>query len=576
MNRRKINKIKKNNRNTKRQLRTQRRRNIRNTRQIRRLKKTVKNIRRDIPNAYVKNFRNKYFRITKTTQDTMIVSGRDLVYKIPNQKLEQEMRNVLTVIPANPAYWQGTGIASMAVAYQQYRPIKFNVHYIPIVDTSRSGTIFAGTIWNTPINDDGFEQTLTRTPGAINTQFFKPATGRVKVRGMMNNKLFNVSGEMNEDSNPFYYVAVCTGSFDNKLDPPGMFYVTYTYVFKNPIGNNTTFRTPALINFGDIKYQLNTTALLCKSTTIVKRIGNTNQMMKIKLPLFTQLQIDWSELGGPVASYNDDPIPLEEEDKVWVFQNWTNDTQIETGELPKQYRLQFATHADQMEEQASILVAPGDGLILANNRRNGVDYIIALEQTKYATRNVMRDSEENLVAYRIRPDEYSQLDGLRTSSIHRYDTMVMVSYVVDKYQDIYMNGIPIYFEDEEEQHNRIIPPKQEEPKQLKQNNLIAPKMKNEIESPIIDPLDKFIHHALDLLDKNDPEYKNKLAYVNYISEVGIDDPIQIPDVPFVNYHYDTDYIKLCDTMGIDPDLPPVDCYAIQKDIKIANALKQAH
>jgi hypothetical protein len=448
----KVKNIKRNNRRIKQTLRTQTRKNKKNTKQIKKLKRQVNRIHKNIPNAYIRNYRNKYFKITKTTQDTMIVSGRDLVYKLPDTKLEQEMRNVLTVIPANPAYWQGTGIASMAVAYQQFRPMKFHVHYIPIVDTSRSGTIFAGTIWNTAINDDGFEQTLTRTPGAINTQFFKPATGRVKVKGFMNNKLFNVAGELNEDSNPFFYVAVCTGSFDGKLDPPGMFYVTYQYIFKNPIGNNSTFRTPALINFRDVEYKMNTTALLCKSTTITKRVGNTENFFRVKVPLFAQLQIDWSELGAPVASYNGDPIPLNEDDRVWVFQNWINDIEIESNPLPVQYRLTFSERAQASAQQPNtVQVTQGSSVVYAtNDQTNELVFFIA-RRGNYDINlaDIRTDSENNAMIYNVKPEEINQLSDLKIYYAEMGWNYILKFKSSKENGVIYLNDVPISFDDDD-------------------------------------------------------------------------------------------------------------------------------
>lgn len=434
--------------NNRKAIRNVRRRANRTQKQLRRLKRNIVRKKRDIPNAYIQGTR-KYFRIDKTTANSMLVSGRDLVYKLPDTKLDQEMRNVLTVIPANPAYWQGTGISSIATAYQQYRPIKFTVHYIPIVDTSRSGTIFGGTLWNTALSNDGFEQALNRTPGALNTQFFKPATRTVRIRGNVN-RVYNIAGTLDEDSNPFYYVAVCTGSFNNQLDPPGMFYVSYTYLFKNPIGNNTVYRTPALIKFSDLQYKPNTTAILCKSLAITKNKGKEqNIYYKVTIPLFAELQVDWSEAGAPVATYNGDYVPLEPDTKIWVFQNWVNDMFLEEAEIaPLEYRLQYATRAAASVNDPDVIhLGLGQILVYAKKNEDTVKVVIPLQATEVNITDVRTDAQNQLMAYRATPQEIPQLDELTVHSFNYWNQLghiAMLIYSNDK-QTLYLNGVPVSF-----------------------------------------------------------------------------------------------------------------------------------
>lgn len=317
-NKRRINnKIKKN----KRRIRGVKRRMNQN---MRRINKKMRSVQRRIPAAYTGTRNGRFFRIVYSDNTSITVMGRDLVYKTPKITLKDNYTNVISVIPANPAYWSGTRVSNIALGYQQYRPLKFEVHYEPTVSTTRSGSLFAGTLWNTVPTEDNLEQTLTGSQGSMNSQLFKPVTSRVRLGRNLNTNLYNIHGPLDTDSNPFIFVAIVKGEFpEDQRSNPGLFYVNYTFTFKNPMGSGTTFNTPGLILYKELEYKPNTTAYLCKS--IIYYISGKGY----KLPVFSPLDVDWSELGAPVASYNGEPVQLEEDTPIWVFQNWSNENPIQ-------------------------------------------------------------------------------------------------------------------------------------------------------------------------------------------------------------------------------------------------------
>lgn len=86
-----------------------------------------------------------YFRSTGN-REALRLNGCDLVK--PISLTGAGGNTIFSVIPANPAYWEGTKIASIAAAYFNYRPLKLAFHYIPQVPVTVSGTVVAGTLWN--------------------------------------------------------------------------------------------------------------------------------------------------------------------------------------------------------------------------------------------------------------------------------------------------------------------------------------------------------------------------------------------------------------------------------------------
>lgn len=262
----------------------------------------------------------RYMRVLRTDDTSMVVTGMDLVYSV--QELEEQFGNdkqVLTIIPANPAYWVGTRVASIATAYQKFRPLKFVVHYVPMVSYLQRGNVFGGTIWdNLNVPKTKIQQTLVTTPGGLSTQACKPKTAEVKCKDNLSKNLYSIAGQLDQVSNPFYYVAIGVGNFndENQRVTPGFFWVSYTYSFKNPVGMNTHFSNLGLISLDEMLYKPNTTAMLGNYKTYKIR-GETRT-----LAMFTEVQIDTGENGDLITKYNGDYVPINDEDRLWVFQNY--------------------------------------------------------------------------------------------------------------------------------------------------------------------------------------------------------------------------------------------------------------
>lgn len=390
-------KIKNINRKIKRIKRTIKRKN----RIVRRRRRRVRRVRKNIINY--KSFR-KYMRVVRTDSTTMVVSGLDLVYTIPDEEIHNGS-NVLTIIPANPAYWTGTRIASIALGYQQYRPLKFIVHYVPIVSAMQQGNVFGGSIWtNAPIDTNNIQKILVTSSGGMSTQVFNPKSVNVRCKDNLKQNLYNIGGEMSDESNPFYYVAIGVGNFaQNARVTPGYFWVSYTYSFKNPIGTTQVFANTGLTTLDEIEYHLNTTALLCQPKSY--EVGN-----KIKtIGIFSEIQIDTTANNEMVATYNGDFVPLGEDDKLWVFQNYGLDEAVRGQNrfiIKVKPNNQLPWYQDQ---QGEIRLPKYTKCLFVYNDSTDLHFIINGDN--------FRDYHNVLYAYRLDNDDIPQFSGLIPESV---------------------------------------------------------------------------------------------------------------------------------------------------------------
>lgn len=101
-----------------------------------------------MPGAFTTSTRSR-FRVTNVAENTVRVTGSDLVYAVPDTlATASSSSGVFCVIPANPAYWTGTRIGQLAGTYAQYRPIRLRFNYIPQVAVTTPGILVMGTLWN--------------------------------------------------------------------------------------------------------------------------------------------------------------------------------------------------------------------------------------------------------------------------------------------------------------------------------------------------------------------------------------------------------------------------------------------
>lgn len=187
---------------------------------------------RSLPAAYASHVRPR-FNVATRSATGAVVSGCDLVYPLPNM-VATDTDYLFAVIPSNPAYWAGTRIAQFAPAYMNYRPIAMTFSYIPQVAVTQPGTVFMGTLWNGAAITTNLQQTLVTSNGGCLTQCYVPCDTKIQLGTNLQMNLFTMSGDLNPTTSPFIFLAGVRGADV----VPGYFYVTYTYEFKNPIGQS--------------------------------------------------------------------------------------------------------------------------------------------------------------------------------------------------------------------------------------------------------------------------------------------------------------------------------------------------
>jgi hypothetical protein len=256
--------------------------------------------------ASAKGF-TKRFTMLRQNGNSVRVTGRDLIYSIPDDLTSPiQDTNVITVIPANPAYWKGTRIAALASGYQNYRPILFRITYIPMCAVTQQGNVIGGTIWDDGIDNNNLQQSLRTSNGGFMTQCYVPHTTRIRPKSNLQFNLYRMGGEFSTTSNPFIFIAIAVGckNTSNQRVTPGYFYVTWSFELKNPIGSINTFNNTGLITYSNLVHEMNTTII------------NINPNSEIPFGAYINIEEEDDQL---IAYYNDTPIEIGETTPIWGF-----------------------------------------------------------------------------------------------------------------------------------------------------------------------------------------------------------------------------------------------------------------
>lgn len=290
----------------------------------RKLAKTINNIKskinkvvkapnkKFIPAANTKNM-NKDFRILYQDGTTVKVTGRDLVYAIPDNLAQQNQTDVITVIPANPCYWTGTRISALAQGYQNYRPLSMKFSYIPQCAVTQQGNVIAGTLWNQAPSNDNLQQSLRTSNGGQLSQCYKSFTSTVRLKSNLQYNLYKTAGQFDQESNPFIFMSIAVGckNANNQNIIPGYYYVTWAFLLKNPIGNTNLFFNSGITTYSRVDKDY-------ENKTIVFLTPGDDEIQRGAI-----LQLEDDDEDQMVAYYNGSIYDMEQEDIVWFFGNST-------------------------------------------------------------------------------------------------------------------------------------------------------------------------------------------------------------------------------------------------------------
>lgn len=265
---------------------------------------------RKIAAASARNFTKK-FTMLRQNGNSVRVTGRDLIYSIPDDLTSPiQDTNVITVIPANPAYWKGTRIAALASGYQNYRPILFKITYIPMCAVTQQGNVIGGTIWDDGIDNDNLQQSLRTSNGGFMTQCYVPHTTKIRPKSNLQFNLYRMGGEFSTTSNPFIFIALAIGCKNtaNQRITPGYFYVTWSFELKNPIGSINNYNNSGLITYANLTTEMNTTLINIDPSSDV--------------PFGAYIDVEQGD-EDPIPMYNGTPIEITENTPIWAFTSVT-------------------------------------------------------------------------------------------------------------------------------------------------------------------------------------------------------------------------------------------------------------
>ena len=181
---------------------------------------------------------------TTSIGDGLVVRGFDLVTSF---ELGQ---NISYYITANPAAWNGTRIAGIASAFQNYRPKKFIIHYRPQVGSTDDRSLFIGTIWQTNYitSRSSLEPSCLTSPGGVYTPAWQSATTVVNLATNLPQRMFPLR-DPEQSTVPFavYCRASAGGPSAEAASMPGRIFIEYEYEFRNAIGAATIGFQPSTV-----------------------------------------------------------------------------------------------------------------------------------------------------------------------------------------------------------------------------------------------------------------------------------------------------------------------------------------
>lgn len=175
---------------------------------------------------------------SRNNEQDIVVAGEDLIIPVPDTLGTDVGGKVFLSFPANPLYWSGTRLAGLARVYQQYRPLKLEVEYVPQVPVTIPGQVIMGTLWNVESRFTSLQQNLMTSDGARMVQCYERCVSRVNLKSSrLPQRFFNVFGDMSSQScNPFMWLAYYTGTSDT-VSQPGYIYVRWKYRFTVAVGD---------------------------------------------------------------------------------------------------------------------------------------------------------------------------------------------------------------------------------------------------------------------------------------------------------------------------------------------------
>lgn len=270
---------------------------------------------RMIPAARTYQFRGPAFqRVSSSNSDqTIRLRGFDLVQSVPGFQYMSGASGVFIVIPSNPAYWTGTRVSGIAQVYQQFRPIKFDVKYVPSVPVTVPGNVIYGTLWQQGVTDAALQQSLATSNGGGITTCYQSTWSRVRCnQNTLPQRFYDTAGHPSHQSaNPFHWIAYYSGGGDNSA-APGYVIVHWEYEFTVGLGSNT--RSFATIDASDptakrVMQEMNSFSFFGVPLLVLKNYA-VKLLRKVSIMLLTDALTHLTQGNSNSANATDETVTL--------------------------------------------------------------------------------------------------------------------------------------------------------------------------------------------------------------------------------------------------------------------------
>lgn len=170
--------------------------------------------------------------------DGLVVRGLDLLTTlfVPDVKDDTHLSFYMN---ANPANWYGTRIGAISRGFQNYRPLKFTIHYRPQVGSTDNRSIFIGTLWqgNMLYGSGAIEPSLLTSPGGTYLPSWQSCSSVVPLGSRLPMRMFPIR-DPPQVAVPFSLLVRSSdgGPSATASDMPGRIFIEYEYEFRNAIG----------------------------------------------------------------------------------------------------------------------------------------------------------------------------------------------------------------------------------------------------------------------------------------------------------------------------------------------------
>lgn len=241
---------------------------------------------------------------SRRTQDGLIVSGMDLVTSF------QLGSNISYFMTANPAAWNGTRIAAIAGGFQNYRPLKFRIHYRPQTGSTSSTSVFIGTIWqnNYLTSRSQIEPSLLTSPGGVYTPAWQSSVSTVRLGNCLPQRMFPIR-DPSFETVPFAVVARASngGPGDVSVEFPGRIFIEYSYEFRNAVGSGSGFQ-PSTVN--SQQWTASEDGLVTTDSGGTGWVIDYSAAPNNNHPLFAKVTLDVNNNGAYVVKMNGQLLSL--------------------------------------------------------------------------------------------------------------------------------------------------------------------------------------------------------------------------------------------------------------------------